>query len=455
MDDSISGTIRIEEPTRPGAGAVKEPDEHLHPLSPGAHGHGGVGGMGRRSVSYTSQKGYFDAVTASHASSSQGRKHGEGYAGHGHPQGQGGGNGRRNHAASISSFRSMAGNTGRATQADLLGVGVRAGRPRSMVGIASETAQGGRRSRSGSAGGEEQMSSASCSRRGSGSGSRARSRGETTLTPADLDHETPIKTIRPDIEIVDNQRSHSHDIVNNIATDFRTHTRPPRSSPREGREMWEYVDSLSKEDAAVLEMRFDLMSDEELGIYLETLFPLPGPTPGLGREIADISPLETPRGVVGEVRGGERAGGWIEPGSVRREISVEQQKMGVEGITDRAEPEPSQTQAPGSEQEQQTHETKPTPLTPRPILHKRLRSQRQFLFDDKSPLFPPSPPGGHHNISKADHPLRVLSRAVRELQESVRSLQSENERLQREVEVGRAVKGKGKGVDEVSLRFCS
>ncbi|EIW67400.1 hypothetical protein TREMEDRAFT_11606, partial [Tremella mesenterica DSM 1558] len=48
--------------------------------------------------------------------------------------------------------------------------------------------------------------------------------------------------------------------------------------------------------------------------------------------------------------------------------------------------------------------------------------------DSKTPLFPPSPPG-HVKPEMADHPLRVLSRAIRELQEEIARLEEENQVL--------------------------
>ena len=135
----------------------------------------------------------------------------------------------------------------------------------------------------------------------------------------------------------------------------------------------------------MLEMHFDLMSDEELRIYLDTLFPL-----GVGRSDED---------------------------------------SGREGANT------------------------PVMSTPRPIGLGMLKPSSDGMDEDgdKSPLFPPSPPSRSPNIQgKADHPLRVLSRALRDLRSLVEELEEENEELRDELRMGRALKA-GKHADNVSI----
>jgi len=438
-------------------------DNAPHPLSPT---HGLAAGRGGNSA------GYFDLphTSGSRSRAVYGADGGRGHAGvsahtthTAHAS-----HAKRTHAASISSLRYTA-PSGRATQADLLGT-VNGGTPRN--GFVSDM----RPSRSGSG------------------GEASRSQQRTPGSPGDPrvpDH-LSTKSRRQSGDTPDRRASASSSFLDagmaaRDLSDPYTHTarnslnalHPPL--PYEARE---YVDSLSKEDAAVLEMQFDAMSDEELGMYLGTLFPLPGlgGTFGGGTEEEGFV-LQTPRGEPageGSRRGGSSGGHGREGpgGPSRREAinsaSSEDDQMRTPGATSHIgvssrtssqddsyvsvsdhsiDPTPhishiSQTSPHSpSSSTSPTSPTYPASPTPRPILP-RQRSSSLFE-DDKSPLFPPSPPGGRM-LCKADHPLRVLSRAVRELQENVRALQLENERLQREVEVGRAVKAKGKGADEVS-----
>ncbi|ORY35339.1 rab-GTPase-TBC domain-domain-containing protein [Naematelia encephala] len=122
---------------------------------------------------------------------------------------------------------------------------------------------------------------------------------------------------------------------------------PP--SPGTARPWSAYADSLSKDDLAVLETRFDLMTDAELREF----------TTGASTSTPSGSEILTPRVTTRHSRGSE-----------------------TESDSD----------------------GEPTP----------------------SPLFPPSPPSGSKRRQGADHPLRVLSRAVRELRETVEALEEEN-----------------------------
>ena len=159
-----------------------------------------------------------------------------------------------------------------------------------------------------------------------------------------------------------------------------------------------YVDSLSKEDAAVLEMRFDMMTDEELGIYLSTLFPLPTSSSDSGV----------------------------------------QSRIGSRTTSSESVKTPIPPQPPEDSTE--------TPRAP------RYRKLTKFTWsdDDQSPLFPPSPPSDAPR-GQPDHPLRVLAKAVREMREKIESLEEENERLRNEISLGRAKKSRDKAADEVSV----
>ncbi|RXK40181.1 hypothetical protein M231_02455 [Tremella mesenterica] len=69
----------------------------------------------------------------------------------------------------------------------------------------------------------------------------------------------------------------------------------------------------------------------------------------------------------------------------------------------------------------------PASLTPQ----NSSQSTPSLIIDDQDsqiPLFPPSPPG-HVKPEIADHPLRVLSRAIRELQEEIARLEEDNQAL--------------------------
>ena len=116
-----------------------------------------------------------------------------------------------------------------------------------------------------------------------------------------------------------------------------------------------------------MEMRFDLMSDLELEIYLRHLG---GASTGLSAGMD----MPTPR---------------IPPNRV----------TSVSPTTPRAVPEVSQLGSMAQEDE------------------------------NTSPLFPPSPSSRAVQSEVFDHPLRVLSRAVRELKEAIERLEEENERL--------------------------
>ena len=137
-----------------------------------------------------------------------------------------------------------------------------------------------------------------------------------------------------------------------------------------------YTDSLTQEEAAVVEMRFDLMTDEELDIYLRTMYPTSaassnGPDPRTDDELRDES--------------------------CRSEVSP---------TTPRAVP----TITPRSAESQAT-------------------AKESAGKEGNSPLFPPSPPNELRIGKRGDHPLRILGRAVRELREEVTRLALENEEL--------------------------
>jgi uncharacterized small protein (DUF1192 family) len=168
-----------------------------------------------------------------------------------------------------------------------------------------------------------------------------------------------------------------------------------------------HIDMLSKEDAAVLEMRFDYMTDEELGVYLATLFPLPSPTPLTRSTSPARAPLATPP------------------------------SLGT------STPTPSAEVAGEGRDEM-------VPDTPRAIkTGKRIGREALWNEDDASPLFPPSPPGDMPR-GQPDHPLRILARAVRELKDKVEQLEDENERLRAEISLGKAKRSKSHATDQVS-----
>jgi len=155
------------------------------------------------------------------------------------------------------------------------------------------------------------------------------------------------------------------------------------------------LDGLSNEEKAVVEMRFDLMSDEELGIYLSTLFPLP-PPPGFSNSSSSATSPSVP-----------------------------------------------------SENEDAVAPTTPaTPATPRASNRRRL-IKMPSEDDPSTPLFPPSPPAKHMHM-QVDHPLRILARAVLELRDNVERLQEENEGLRAQVELAQPRKSRDKAADEVS-----
>jgi hypothetical protein len=159
------------------------------------------------------------------------------------------------------------------------------------------------------------------------------------------------------------------------------------------------LDGLSNEEKAVVEMRFDLMSDEELGIYLSTLFPLPPPPDFSNTSSSATSP------------------------------SV-----------------PSENEDPGAPT------TPATPATPRASNRRRL-VKMPSEDDGLTPLFPPSPPANHTHV-QVDHPLRILARAVLELRDNVERLQEENEGLRAQVELARPRKSRDKAADEVGARLA-
>lgn len=285
---------------------------------------------------------------------------------------------RRNHAASISTLPRHYGPKGRVSQADLLGVGVGLGssrRPRSLyeVPVPEQLAQ----------------------------------EGEDDTSPL---------------------RDETTDLA-------RIHSRKGRLSigDANGKGRAVYVDSLSKEDAAVLEMRFELMSDQELGIYLSTLFPLPVPGPGgssgsssvrHGGKSGEASP--------GIVRGvGETAGvdEEMEEEAIAEtprpvETKLKRISMPVRRVTTNIR----SSQADGGEEDDEDED------------------------GDKTPLFPPSPPGRPSNGTGGypDHPLRILARAVQEMKERMEVLEEENERLRFEVSLGMARQSQDKPADQVS-----
>lgn len=140
----------------------------------------------------------------------------------------------------------------------------------------------------------------------------------------------------------------------------------PRRGASSGSRPWSvYVESLRREEIGVVETRFDLMTDEELDAYL-----------GQYGQALSTPSLATPR-----------------------------------------------------KPPDKTVSTSPT--TPRaPRGAQSVRSKGADVDDeDKSPLFPPSPPRHAAKSQVLDHPLRILSRAIRELQVAVQRLEEENDRL--------------------------
>lgn len=129
-----------------------------------------------------------------------------------------------------------------------------------------------------------------------------------------------------------------------------------------------YVDSLSREEMAIVETRFDLMTDEELEEHLGRS----------DRPSAATSPA-------------------------------------MELLTPQEPPDKGPSTSPT------------TPKATRDNLSLWLTSTG--VEDDQSPLFPPSPPSHPAKLVTRDHPLRILSRAIKELKESVQRLEEENERL--------------------------
>lgn len=215
-----------------------------------------------------------------------------------------------------------------------------------------------------------------------------------------------------------------------------------------------YMDSVSKEDAAVLEMRFEVMSDEELGIYLSTLFPLPG----VGSTF--ISASASASGPRSRSTSADNSSRSSSPGLG----DYVGHKGGSLGGQNSSAP-PRTPRTPEGEGVDAGAEEDTTATTPR-AMETRLRTlskptrrvdpgSDQDVSDDddgdKTPLFPPSPPvrpsgaGGY-----PDHPLRVLSRAVREMKERLELLEEENEQLRMEVSLGRARKSHDKSADQVS-----
>lgn len=126
-----------------------------------------------------------------------------------------------------------------------------------------------------------------------------------------------------------------------------------------------FMDSLSKEEMAVVETRFDQFSDEELSGYLK-LFGEPPPM--ISPEIDTATP---------------------------RVPSVKDEEL--------------------------------SPTTPMPRTTAKPISKGDDI--DDQPLFPPSPPSLAVQREALDHPLRILSRAIRELKEAVERLEEENDRL--------------------------
>jgi hypothetical protein len=129
-----------------------------------------------------------------------------------------------------------------------------------------------------------------------------------------------------------------------------------------------YLDSLSRDEIEVLDTPFDVMSDTELGKVLQ---PYVAETKS---SIKDKSKRASANGSSGSDI--PKSGGLDSP------------------------KKSAQTSSPG------------TPGTPQTVA---------------TPLFPPSPPGTV--ATRAEHPLRVLSRAVRELREVISRLEEDNARL--------------------------
>lgn len=145
------------------------------------------------------------------------------------------------------------------------------------------------------------------------------------------------------------------------------------------------IDSLSKEEAAVVEMRFDLMSEGEVEMYLRTMCPPRSRSGSNSTTSTSSSSSSSPRAI--------------------SSLSTPRLITPTEVIS---------------------------PTTPRAQFAKR-----PFVptpsSSDKTPLFPPSPRS--KKARRPDHPLRILSRAVRELRESVEHLEEENARLKHELEL--------------------
>ena len=131
-----------------------------------------------------------------------------------------------------------------------------------------------------------------------------------------------------------------------------------------------YLDSLSQEEMAVMETRFDLMSPEDIEDYLRCWTQRLDTT-------STSTDLLTPR---------------VSPGN--------------------------------------PHSTSPT--TPKAVRDTRKILSLKTIERtdaDQSPLFPPSPPLHVAKHGHLNHPLRILSLAVKELKEAVQRLEEENDLL--------------------------
>lgn len=190
------------------------------------------------------------------------------------------------------------------------------------------------------------------------------------------------------------------------------------------------LESLTRDEMEVLEVRFDLMSRDEIAEYLG---PWGGADGAKGREEVSEPSADDPAGE-GPGQSAHRPEGEHDSDGERQ----------VDGkSTTESTPRPPRTLK------------RPSPLSRSSSSHVILptRSGPASGSGSTSPLFPPSPPGESCEPVRLEHPLSILSRAIREMREAVGKVEMENERLRREVERYRRASEGGAGeVGDAGLR---